>query len=222
MTDIHSHILPGVDDGSSSMEMTKNILAAYVAEGVGKIVCTPHQGQRLQRADVLKSRFAELKEVAKAYPVELSLGAEIYYYDGMTEDLSSGALLTMNDTKYVLIEFSTRADIAYIPDAAYALSIAGYVPIIAHIERYPYIGKDEYFELRSNGALIQVNSSSFEKKEYAKTLKLLLKNEMVDFIGSDCHNDSRRIVNFAAAKKYIQKKFPHQFDKFFGDSNIIM
>lgn len=202
--------------------MTKNILAAYVNEGVTKVICTPHQSRELRRADVIRSRFSELKDVAASSGIEFFLGSEIYYYDGMAADLKSGELLTLNDSRHVLVEFSTRADIAYIPDAAYALSIAGYVPVIAHIERYPYLGKEEYFELRSNGAQIQVNSSSFEKKDYAKTLKLLLKNGLVDYIASDCHNDTRRLPRFGAAKKYISKKFPRLYDKLFSGENSIV
>ncbi len=220
MIDIHSHILPGVDDGSRSLEMSENMLCAYVAQGIDKVICTPHQNADLRRPELLLSRFQEFKKVAERYGVTSYLGAEIYYYEKMLEGLASGELLTMNGTKYVLVEFSTRSDMAYIPDAVYELSIKGYKPIVAHIERYPYIGTAEYNEIKQNGGLIQVNASSFEKKDHAKTLKYLLKNDIVDFIASDCHSDGRRSANFSAARSYIAKKFPGLEEKFFGNNNI--
>ena len=70
MIDIHSHILPGVDDGSRSLEMTKNILAEYVREGIERVMCTPHQGKALRRPDVLKAASAKLVEDDRAYPVQ--------------------------------------------------------------------------------------------------------------------------------------------------------
>lgn len=220
MTDIHSHILPGVDDGSRSMEMTKNILAAYVSEGVDKVICTPHQGPALHRPELLRKKFSVLEEEAAGYPVKLLLGAEIYYYEGMIAHLNDGSLLTFNGTPYVLVEFSPRTEMVYIPDAVYELSVAGYKPIIAHIERYNYLKADNYAEIKSNGGLIQVNAQSFERKEYAKLLKYLLKRDMVDFISSDCHSDGHRNVDFSAARAYIEKKFPRKYDKFFGNNDI--
>ncbi len=219
MIDIHSHILPCVDDGSQSLAMTKTILGDYMAEGVDKVICTPHQNVELRRPDILKAEFEKLKEDVKDIPVELFLGAEIYYYDGMTEHLKSGELLTLNGGNHVLVEFSTRME-TDIPEAVYSLSLAGYVPIVAHIERYAYLQDSAFADIKYNGGLIQVNSSSFAKKVYLKTLKRLLKGDMVDFIASDCHNDTTRRADFSAAKKYISKKFPAKYDKFFGDGNF--
>lgn len=220
MIDIHSHILPGVDDGSRSLEMTKNLLALYREEGVSAVVCTPHQSRELRRAEQLKAQFALLEEKVKDCGVKLYLGAEIYYYDGMLDDLNSGELLTLNGTKYVLVEFSTRNEMAYIPDVVYELSVAGYKPIVAHIERYGYLSLDGWREVKSNSGLIQVNASIFTKKECAKLVKKFMKADLVDFIASDCHNEGSRSVNFSAAKAYVAKKFSERYDKYFGDNNI--
>lgn len=220
MLDIHSHILPGVDDGSKSMEMTKNILSRYVEEGISAVMCTPHQSAQLRRSAVLRERFALFKEEVSSYPIDFYLGSEIYYYDGMLADLKSGELLTLNDTSYVLVEFSTRAELANIPDAVYELSLAGYKPIVAHVERYDYLEKSSYDEIISNGGMLQVNCSSFGKKEHLGLLKRLLKRDMISFIASDAHSDGRRNVDFSAARKFIAKKFPALVQKFFGDNNI--
>lgn len=222
MIDIHSHILPGVDDGSRSVDMTKKILSAYVEEGVSQVICTPHQTKELHRPEVLKDRFSKLQRAVAAYPVKLYLGAEIYYYEDIIPDLQSGKLLTLNATEYILVEFSTRAEMVYIPDAIYELSIAGYKPIVAHIERYGYLSVDNWGEIKSNGGLIQVNASIFEKKEYSKLVKHFMKKDLVDFIASDCHNDVSRKADFSAAKTYIQKKFPDRYGKYFGDNNFLL
>lgn len=220
MIDIHSHILPGVDDGSKSMEMTAEILSRYAEEGIDRVICTPHQGRELHRPELIMQKLGETSSLASEYGITLYPGAEIYYYDGMISDLKSGRLLTLNGTRHVLVEFSTRAELEYIPDVCYELSLEGYVPVVAHIERYFYLDKQAYAEIKNNGALIQVNASSFAKKEYLKTLSHLLKRDMVDFIASDCHSNGRRNVDFSSARKYVSKKFRRSYDKFFGDNNI--
>lgn len=220
MTDIHSHILPGVDDGSPSWEVTDRMLAAYVAEGVDTVVCTPHQGAGLFRPELIKERFAMLEERAKDLPLTLRLGAEIYFYNGMQADLAAGRLLTLGGSPYVLVEFSTRSDVYDVPDAVYALAYAGYKPVVAHIERYPYLDESACGEIVAAGGCIQVNASSFAKKEYARVLKRLFKGNFVDFIASDCHDDSRRRIDFSHARKYVGKKYPSLYDKYFGKDNI--
>ena len=220
MTDIHCHILPGVDDGSRSLEMTRNILTACVGEGVNKVICTPHQGVALHRTEQLRREFSRLKEQVADFPVKLLLGSEIYYYEDMVAHLNDGLLLTMNGTRYVLVEFSPRAEMVYIPDAVYELSVAGYIPIVAHVERYGYLKYESYGEIKSNGGLLQVNAASFEKKDHAKLLRYLLKKGFLDFISSDCHSDGRRNVDFSAARAYIAKKFPRSYVKFFGGNDM--
>ena len=175
MIDIHSHMLPGVDDGSPSLAVTKNILARYVEEGVDKVICTPHQNSALLRPALLKERFAELQGNVAEFPVGLYLGAELYYCENIVDLLASGRFLTLAGTKYVLVEFSTRHEMVYIPDAVYELSVAGYVPIVAHIERYPYFPLKQWAEVRENGGLIQLNASCFAKKENLGLAKKALK-----------------------------------------------
>lgn len=217
MIDIHSHILPCVDDGSKSFDMSYNILSSCVAEGVSAIVCTPHQNSKVQNADALRGRFEEFKQRAENFPVKLYLGAEIYYFDGVVQALNEGRLLTLNDTRYVLVEFSTRNEMVYIPDAVYSLSVAGYKPIVAHAERYAsYLDKSGYAEIKENGGLIQVNAPSFQIRERLKTIKYLLKRSMVDFIASDCHNDTSRGVDFSVAKNFVKRRHSRMYERFFG------
>ena len=215
MTDMHTHILYGVDDGADSREISNYLLTQARQNGIERIVLTPHQNEELKRSEELKERFKIFKEEFKDFNIEFYLGSEIYYYDSMIKDLDNKELLTINDTKYILVEFSTRmeTDIASI---IYDLIVRGYKPIVAHIERYHYLELKDYDDIKKNGALIQVNSKSFLNKAYKKQLKYLLKNKLIDFISSDCHNKTRDL-DFTDSKKLISKKYKDQYDKLFNE-----
>ncbi len=215
MFDIHTHILYGVDDGSDSLDTSKYLLNQAKENDVTKILLTPHQNEELTRSEELKERFEVLKGEVKDFGIDLYLGSEIYYYPKMINDLDNNILLTLNNTKYVLVEFSTRIE-TDISNIAYDLKIRGYFPIIAHIERYHYLNLDDYDEIKAAGALIQINSKSFLNKGYKKQLKYLLKNNLVDFIASDCHNKTRDL-DFSYAKKLIAKKYKNLYNKLFVD-----
>lgn len=216
MIDIHTHLLPEVDDGSKSLAMSKKMLEAYAKYGIDQVVLTPHQNKNHQNKEELKAKFIEFCEYFKDSNIKFYLGSEIYYYEDLVNDLKQNKHLTINDSKYVLVEFSTISE-TKIADFVYDLVVLGFKPIIAHIERYEYLSKKDYLEIKQNGALIQVNSKSFEKKDYLKRLKFLLKNNLIDFIASDCHNDEKRNVNFDAAMKIIQKKYCNQYEKLFNN-----
>ncbi|MGN0806494.1 MAG: tyrosine-protein phosphatase [Candidatus Coproplasma sp.] len=216
MIDIHSHILPGVDDGSDSLETSKALLSQYAFHGVDCVICTPHQNRLTHSAETLKSKFVKFSEEVADMPVSLYLGAEILYYKDMAKDVASGELLTLGGSKYVLVEFPVTCSGEYLCDAVYELTIADYIPVIAHIERYVGISKKDCFAVRDAGALIQVNASAFNNKGALKQIKFLLKNGLVDFIASDCHDAKYRNVDFTAAKALVGKKFPKQYDKLFN------
>lgn len=214
MIDIHTHIIPGFDDGSVSLEMTREMLKQHLANGVSTVVATPHQNKIHKDKVELINRFNQLVNDVKDLPIKLLLGSEIYYYDGLIADLKNDLVLTMTNSKYVLIEFSTRTEIN-VSDVVYDIVLAGFKPIIAHIERYGYLKENDYNEIKNNGALIQVNAHSFEHREYKKTLAYLLKNGLVDFVASDCHNTTTRNVDFTQSKKLIQKKFKQDYVRLF-------
>lgn len=214
MTDIHTHIIYGVDDGSDSKETSIYLLNQAKKNGIDKILLTPHQNEEMKRSDDLKNKFISFKEEFKDFNIDYYLGSEIYYYSNMINDLDNNELLTLNNTKYILVEFSTNLK-TEIANIIYDLKIRGYIPIVAHIERYGYLTFDDYDEIKSNGGLIQINSRSFENKIYKKIIKYLMKNKMVDYISSDCHNQ-RRDISFDYVKKIIKKKYKDQYDKLFN------
>ena len=218
MIDIHTHILYGVDDGSENFETSKLLIEEEIKNNVDIVILTPHQNQESKNKDELINRFESFKKEFSDYNISFYLGSEIYYYSNMIDDLKNGKLLTINNSKYVLVEFSTEIE-TDITNIVYDLKINGYIPIIAHIERYPYLDLKSYDEIKKNGGLIQINSKSFERKIYNKKLKYLLKKDLVDFISSDCHN-AKRNCDFEYAKKYIAKKFKNKYEKFFNNKFI--
>lgn len=211
MIDIHTHILP-VDDGAKDFNDSLELINQEIKEGIKTVVLTPHMNYLNNDVDKIKEAYEVLK--AHNLNINLLLGSEIRYYDNMVSDLNKGLLLTINNTKYVLVEFSLKNK-DNITDGIYELIVSGYKPIVAHIERYSYLTKEEIIEIKRMGALIQVNAKSFEKKDYKKVLHFLLKNNYVDFVASDCHDVVYRNVDFNFAKEIVKKKYPNLYTKLF-------
>ena len=214
MIDIHNHILYGVDDGSKDLDMSLAMLKEEMEQGVTRVYLTPHQNQQTLTGPLLKERYQsfleELKE--KGIDMDIRLGAEIYYYPGLKQDLLSGKALTMDESKYVLVEFSTRTE-TNVSEIVYELVVAGFTPIIAHIERYPYLKKEDYFDIKEAGGLIQINSGSFSHFSSRGLIKYLLKNDLVDYVATDAHDNSKRKVDFSFVHSYIKKKYPELYTK---------
>lgn len=213
--DIHSHILPGIDDGSKSMDMTMEMIDEAYSQGVRIMVATPHYypGHKNQSKEHIERVYAEvLSKVKEKYSdFTLLLGNEIYYKDEVVERLKNREIFTIADTRYILLEFSVMAEYRYIHDAVRKCVNNGYYPILAHIERYRCLYKNEenVSELIKTGAYMQINAENFKQgflvsgRSYC--LKLL-QNKMIHFIGSDCHNMDERRPNFGQAVNYLKPK----------------
>ncbi len=213
MIDIHTHIIPAVDDGSQDLSTSLELLKQEVEQGITKVVLTPHMNFLQKDIDLIKKSFMNLKE-KNTLQIELLLGSEIKYYQQMINDLKDGKLLTIDNSKYVLIEFDFINE-ENTGDIIYELIVAGYKPIIAHIERYRYLNSKDYINLKQEGALIQINASSIKHRIYRKRIKQLLKKDLVDFVASDCHNLDRRNVDFTLIKKFVLKHNKKSYDKVF-------
>ncbi len=217
MIDIHSHVLPNLDDGSKSLEMTHEMFRQYKNQGINKIICTPHQNllsNHFLSNKIIDSKFNEVLPIAKEYGLDLYLGSEIYYSTELFEALKNNQLLTLNNSKYILLEFS-RLNETNIEDIIYEINLMGYKVIIAHIEKYFYLSIKDILLIKNKGALLQVNADSFNNRKERKKIFKLLKKEAIDFIATDAHNDISRNVSIDYVKKIINKKFPKQFNKFF-------
>lgn len=212
MIDIHSHILPNVDDGSDSLKTSLALVIDEIKNDVDKIILTPHNksGRYDMPKEELIKRFNAFKgEVENNnLNVKLYLGQEVYVCDEFYKKLENSELLTINDTKYLFIEFNYYMETDIVKHVASIIK-RGYVPVIAHVERYEYLDWHILYDLKMMGALIQINSSCFignkNKRLYKNALNAISEN-CVDFIASDIH---------AKRKSYLKKAYK-KISKIFG------
>lgn len=218
--DIHSHIIPGVDDGSRDMDMTIQMLAQAYEEGVRYMVATPHfyPGHKNTGAEKIEEAFSEVKQLAKSkFPdLELMLGNEIYYKDEAVTLLQEKTIHTMNGSRYILVEFNVGLEYKKIYQAVKLFTMKGYYPIIAHVERYAALFKQEELikELINAGAYIQVNAETFLGgffDQYKKYCLGLANSGMVHFLGSDAHNTNDRRPIMEQAVKVLSKKIDSEY-----------
>lgn len=218
--DIHCHMLPGVDDGAQTMEEALSMLGISYAEGIRNIILTPHyeRGKNKCTREELRVRFDQLKEeVRKQYPeLTLYLGNEILWEEGIIEDLKAGKIQTMNDTKYVLVEFNIRVSYSQLYDAIRRITNARFRPIIAHVERYRCLFKhiERIDELVGMEAYLQMNISSVYGgmlDENARWCKKLVKEEYISFFGTDAHDLEDRAPYIKDYVGWIEKKCGEDF-----------
>lgn len=214
--DIHSHILPGVDDGSANLEMSIEMLHMAAKDGISQIILTPHNKpwhRNIDRAEIgaevdrLQNRIQK-----EALDIKLHTGSELYYRNGLTEELDEGKAETLANSHYVLIEFEPSADYDYIRNGAYALLMGGYYPIIAHVERYKNVCSkmDRVVELIRMGCFMQVNAGSIMGNYgfgIRQLVKKMLKQNLIHFVATDAHDLTKRRPCLSECAEYIGKKY---------------
>lgn len=213
--DVHSHILPHLDDGSKNMDETLRMLEIAADEGISAIIATPHykSGRYPADPDRILHTLHQVQQVADAHgiPITLYPGNEIYYNSELEEKFETGRLCTLNDSEYVLVEFSPFEQYTYIRNAMEDIMGLGYIPVLAHVERYQCICKDASLveELRAMGCQIQVNASSVAGENGFATTRFvhkILKKHLVDYIGTDAHNTEKRRPAMEKCANYLYKK----------------
>ncbi len=195
-TDLHSHLIPGIDDGSQSMEESLSLLGGMAALGYEKIITTPHIMSDAYRNTpaAIREGLAALREAAAEaeISIEIDAAAEYYLDDAFIGLLSEGDLMTVNG-KYLLFETSYISKPLQTEEMIFEITSAGYTPVMAHPERYRYIRDPlkEYGRFKELGVLFQVNLNSFGG-HYGRSAKVLAdflsQNGMIDFLGSDVHH----------------------------------
>lgn len=215
--DMHSHILPGLDDGSKNMEMTLAMLRVAVEEGIGTIYTTPHcmPGKGHPTLAKVEERICLVQEAAEAEGIQITLkkGTEYYYIEEMSEWMEEGKIITLGDSHCVLVEFEPYAEEKYIRNAVREILGFGYQPVIAHVERYRNLMERKFAAIqwmREIGALIQVNCASvtgdngFTTKQNVKSL---LKNGLVDFVSTDAHRPEGRAPYIEKCAELLRRKY---------------
>lgn len=218
--DIHCHIIPGVDDGSKSLEMSKWMLQKEYKEGVRHIIATPHFRYDMfePKLETVKKQFLRVRAAAEEIGIEMHLGCELHASMDMGECLKRGERLTMAGSRYVLTEFSTSDEKSFIRERTQNLIRKGYYPIIAHVERYRAVKGNLDFveELRDMGAYIQVNTDSIIGKDgftVKHFCKKLIKAELLDFVGTDGHDKGSRAPEIGRCCDRIEKMMGSRYAK---------
>ena len=211
--DIHSHILYGVDDGANSLDMSIDMLRNAYNQGARSIICTSHSDSNMQQY------FKNLKSLQEHLTTEsinmnLYSGCEIYCdsdnIDSVIAKLNNGSLPTINNTKYILVEFFPYADADEILYCIKLLLEHNYKIVIAHIERYFGLHKDQKWTsiLKKLGCHFQVNAYSvFDERDLQVKMfaQKLLKEKLVTFLGSDAHKISHRPYMINNGINYIEE-----------------
>lgn len=195
-TDIHSHLLPGIDDGSKSLEDTFSLVKGLKQLGFAQFTATPHIIKHVwenTRTSIENAEKVVLEGFQKSdKTINLGIAAEYMMDDSFVKLFKSEELLTIKDN-YVLVEMSYLNAPIQLYDIIFELQVAGYKPILAHPERYVFYHENfsEYQKLKKAGCLFQLNllsSVGYYGKYEAETAQKLLEKGMIDFVGSDVHH----------------------------------
>lgn len=213
--DFHTHILPGIDDGSSSLEESVGLLQKEAEQGITHVVATPHFYANYDSPEEFLERRAKsmslLSEEMKKYPglPEISLGAEVYFFPGISDSDALGEL-TIENKRFILIEMPEPPWTESMFSELKAIySQRGITPIMAHMDRYiaplHTFGIPERFD--EMPVLVQANASFFLRGGFTSKMALrLLKEDKIQLLGSDCHNLSARPPRIGEALEVIRKK----------------
>ena len=215
MIDMHSHLLFGVDDGPETMEGTMRMIEEAAAEGITHLVVTPHAYSPQYHVPVeeVKSQVRMISDIISAAGIELTLstGQEVRIHERLIENLLNKEILTLADSRYLLLELPTQHVPAYTVKIIQSLLEEGIVPIIAHPERNKGIAeKPERLErLVRHGALAQVTAGSlaghFGKNVQKLSIQLIEAN-LIHAYGSDAHNTGSRPFLFNKGLEVLGKK----------------
>ena len=193
--DFHNHILPGIDDGSQSLEESLKMLEAYQGLGIKEILASPHIYKDLypNTAESIHNSFTSLSEASKSLHVNISGYLAEYMIDEyFLKDINNKKKFLTCFGNHILIEMPFFGAIEMLNKALFALQTEGYSPIIAHPERYNDIKTvEEIKKIKHKGAMLQLNALSvvgFYGPEVEKKARLWLKNGLYDFICTDAHN----------------------------------
>ncbi|MDC7294847.1 protein-tyrosine-phosphatase [Butyrivibrio sp. DSM 10294] len=214
--DIHCHIMPGVDDGSPDIDTSLQMLKIAEKNGITRVILTPHHkpmhhNVSPQHNVVYRDRLQKMAD-DNGINIKLYSGNEIYYSDETQADLENGRICSLADSDYVLVEFHPTNPYKAIHNALYQVQGAGFIPIVAHVERYSDVVSHPAYvdDLIDMGCLIQVNANSVMGKYgfgISHFTKKLIKNGLVHFVATDAHDTGRRAPELLECRKYVERKF---------------
>ncbi|MEH0158231.1 CpsB/CapC family capsule biosynthesis tyrosine phosphatase [Limibacter armeniacum] len=194
--DVHSHLLPGIDDGAETIEDSLEMLSKFAQYGYRKMILTPHIMMDFYQntPEIIMKQLDLLREAAlkKGIDIELEAAAEYYLDEGLIEKLENEEPLLTFGNRYLLFEMSYMNPSKWLDKAVFMMQSQGYKPVLAHPERYTYLSRNysELLELKEKGVHLQVNTLSlmgYYSKVSQNIAEKLIDDRVVSFIGSDCH-----------------------------------
>ena len=223
--DIHSHILPGIDDGSPDIATSLELLRSLHQAGIKKFICTPHVIGDMYRntPETINNALAILKNAISqsGMDIEISAAAEYMLDDHFMELIRKKEPLLTLTKNYILTELSYSTSPNNLEQMSFEINTNNYQPLMAHPERYPYYHKNyaAYARLKELGFLLQVNLLSltgYYGKTVAKAAKYILDNNLADFVGTDLHHSNHLSVltdvkSIELFEKYLGNKVYNQF-----------
>jgi len=216
--DIHSHLIPSIDDGAKDMERAIELILDLKGMGYKKLITTPHVSDMFPNSSkTILDGYHTLKvELEKRkIEIEIEVAAEYYADDTFEKLLKNRDILTFGEQKYLLFELSYFTIPRDLDSMIHEIKMAGYTPVLAHPERYTYLHNsiDKYAHIKSLGVLFQINLNSlvnYYSEDITQVVKQLILQGMVDFIGSDTHHRRhtdflRKSLNSSLYKKIFKK-----------------
>ena len=210
MIDTHSHILPGLDDGVEDLEQALSTARGAVQDGIEGMICTPHwiSGIFENTKSIVTAAVESFKQHLQEHNIPLALypGAELRVHLEMPAKIAQGALLTLNESAYALVELPVEIIPPRIEDFFYSLQVEGVTPVIAHPERNPGLARDpaRLYSWIESGVLTQLTAGSLVGK-FGGTIRkfclLLLEHGMVHLIATDCHGHRNRAPRLSKAMR---------------------
>lgn len=220
--DIHSHLLPKIDDGARDFATSMEMFRIAAKNGITQMILTPHH--KPMRHNASPDRIAKMIEQTEAalkkekIYIQLYAGNELYYHSEVVARLEEEKACTMAGSEYVLLEFGPMDEYDYIRNGIYQVMAGGYRPILAHAERYGCICSqaDRVEDLVEMGCYIQLNAGSimgkfgFSTKQFSKKI---LKQHLVHFVATDAHDTGKRGPYLSECGKYISRKFGEAYTR---------
>lgn len=238
MIDFHSHIIPNIDDGSSSLEESINLIKEAEKAGFTAVISTSHyiEGYYDYNQEERKKYLENLYNVENNDKnVKLYLGSEIYITEDMFELIEQEKASTINNSRYILFELPMNSKTFLAKEIVYRAIEKGYLPIIAHPERYTYVQEDINYarELSNMGALFQSNYGSIigmYGNHAKKAIYKLLEDDLIQFLGSDVHREGQiynkvpkilKKLEKIISKKKIEELTQINAEKVLNNENIL-
>lgn len=230
MIDIHSHILPGIDDGARDIYDTLDMAEMAVKSGVTEMIATPHLHLLKGFDTYFGDEYVEIYRYAveaierERIPLKLYPGMEVFVSPSLPNLLAEGKIMTLNESSYLLMEFDFGEDEEYAGMMIDKIIQMKAVPVIAHAERYQFVQEhpEIVMEWRRKGVLIQVNKASYAGRfgrRAARTAQFLTDHYLVTAVASDTHSPVRRTPYMADVYEELLREYPREYVKAMFEDN---